>query len=305
MEPQPTHTMTRMAPHTTWEIPTLQKVAWYSTFKASICCWMIRHIETILLNVCHSRGFLQHHPCAAYQVLPRGNAGGGHRSLFHSRHRQDQSLLLPQLWWDGPFNVTIPSWRMHITLKVWFVKSNVVAPLFSHVEELRGVHRTAYQDQPAEGCDRQTYWEGHQRQCLLGTQTRHHLSPDWQKHRKGETGPSSILVPLLWTWRVVHLWSVQAKASKFQEKPNLISVWLSQLSSVKYHTNAMSTFHQINAFEENGFLVMDMCVSDDGQAINNYMVQNLRKSGKALDEVSPADRGHFINPSRKKNKKKN
>ncbi|KAG7282268.1 hypothetical protein CRUP_033795 [Coryphaenoides rupestris] len=57
------------------------------------------------------------------------------------------------------------------------------------------------------------------------------------------------------------------------------------VSSVKYHTKAMSTFHQINAYEENGFLVMDMCVSDDGQAINNYMVQNLRKSGEALDEV--------------------
>ena len=61
----------------------------------------------------------------------------------------------------------------------------------------------------------------------------------------------------------------------------------------------MSTFHQINAFEENGFLLMDMCVSDDGQAINNYMVQNLRKSGEALDEVSSADRGNSINLSRK------
>lgn len=54
---------------------------------------------------------------------------------------------------------------------------------------------------------------------------------------------------------------------------------------MKYHTKAMSTFHQINAYEESGLLVMDMCVSDDGQAINNYMVQNLRKSGEALDEV--------------------
>ena len=66
-----------------------------------------------------------------------------------------------------------------------------------------------------------------------------------------------------------------------------------QVSLVKYHTKAMSTFHQINAYEENGFLVMDMCVSDDGQAINNYMVQNLRKSGEALDEVSPADQAQF------------
>ncbi|CAL8350585.1 unnamed protein product [Lota lota] len=66
---------------------------------------------------------------------------------------------------------------------------------------------------------------------------------------------------------------------------HLIDKKTGKLSSVKFHTKAMSTFHQINAYEENGFLVMDMCVSDDGQAINNYLVQNLRKSGEALDEV--------------------
>uniref|UniRef100_I3JD70 Carotenoid-cleaving dioxygenase, mitochondrial n=1 Tax=Oreochromis niloticus TaxID=8128 RepID=I3JD70_ORENI len=54
---------------------------------------------------------------------------------------------------------------------------------------------------------------------------------------------------------------------------------------LKYHTKAFSTFHQINAFEEDGFLMLDMCCSDDGQAINNYLIQNLRKSGDALDEV--------------------
>ncbi|KAM6959228.1 LOW QUALITY PROTEIN: beta-carotene oxygenase 2b [Aplochiton taeniatus] len=58
-----------------------------------------------------------------------------------------------------------------------------------------------------------------------------------------------------------------------------------QLNSVKYYAKPMSTFHQINAYEENGFIVMDMCAADDGKAINNYMVQNLRKSGEALDEV--------------------
>ncbi|XP_042286030.1 beta,beta-carotene 9',10'-oxygenase-like [Thunnus albacares] len=58
-----------------------------------------------------------------------------------------------------------------------------------------------------------------------------------------------------------------------------------EVSSVKYHTKAISTFHQINAFEEDGFLMLDMCCSDDGQAINNYLIQNLRKAGDALDEV--------------------
>ncbi|TKS81485.1 Beta,beta-carotene 9',10'-oxygenase [Collichthys lucidus] len=66
---------------------------------------------------------------------------------------------------------------------------------------------------------------------------------------------------------------------------HLIHKKTGKVSSVKYLAPPMSTFHQINAYEEDGFLVLDMCASDDGQAIANYNVQNLRKSGEALDEV--------------------
>ncbi|CAJ1064110.1 beta%2Cbeta-carotene 9',10'-oxygenase-like isoform X2 [Xyrichtys novacula] len=66
---------------------------------------------------------------------------------------------------------------------------------------------------------------------------------------------------------------------------HLVNKRTGEVSSVKYHTKAISVFHQINAFEEDGFLMLDMCCSDDGQAINNYLIQNLRKSGDALDEV--------------------
>lgn len=59
-----------------------------------------------------------------------------------------------------------------------------------------------------------------------------------------------------------------------------------KVSSITYIAKPLSTFHQINAYEEDGFLIVDMCASDDGQAIANYNVQNLRKSGEALDEVS-------------------
>nr|XP_015807564.2 beta-carotene oxygenase 2b [Nothobranchius furzeri] len=58
-----------------------------------------------------------------------------------------------------------------------------------------------------------------------------------------------------------------------------------KVSSTKYLAKPLSTFHQINAYEEDGFLIIDMCASDDGQAIANYNIQNLRKSGEALDEV--------------------
>ncbi|KAG7471380.1 hypothetical protein MATL_G00123880 [Megalops atlanticus] len=66
---------------------------------------------------------------------------------------------------------------------------------------------------------------------------------------------------------------------------HVINKHTGKLNPVKYHARPLSTFHQINAFEEDGFLVMDMCCSDDGKAINNYMIQNLRKAGEDLDEV--------------------
>nr|XP_055052368.1 beta-carotene oxygenase 2b isoform X1 [Misgurnus anguillicaudatus] len=58
-----------------------------------------------------------------------------------------------------------------------------------------------------------------------------------------------------------------------------------KISLIKYYAKPFSTFHQINCFEENNFLIMDLCCSDDGQAIDNYLIQNLKKSGNALDEV--------------------
>uniref|UniRef100_A0A665VU92 Beta-carotene oxygenase 2 n=1 Tax=Echeneis naucrates TaxID=173247 RepID=A0A665VU92_ECHNA len=68
---------------------------------------------------------------------------------------------------------------------------------------------------------------------------------------------------------------------------HLIHKQTGTVSSIKYVAKPMSTFHQINAYEEDGFLIVDMCASDDGQAIANYNIQNLRKSGEALDEVRP------------------
>ncbi|XP_076867979.1 carotenoid-cleaving dioxygenase, mitochondrial isoform X3 [Brachyhypopomus gauderio] len=66
---------------------------------------------------------------------------------------------------------------------------------------------------------------------------------------------------------------------------HLVDKHTGKVSPVKYHTRALATFHQINAFEQDDFLIVDMCCSDDGQAINNYSIQNLRKSGEDLDKV--------------------
>ncbi|XP_049582717.1 beta-carotene oxygenase 2b [Syngnathus scovelli] len=58
-----------------------------------------------------------------------------------------------------------------------------------------------------------------------------------------------------------------------------------KVNRMKYLAQPLATFHQINAFEEDGYLIIDMCASDDGHAITNYNIQNLRKSGEELDEV--------------------
>uniref|UniRef100_A0A667Y5Y5 Beta-carotene 15, 15-dioxygenase 2, like n=1 Tax=Myripristis murdjan TaxID=586833 RepID=A0A667Y5Y5_9TELE len=56
-------------------------------------------------------------------------------------------------------------------------------------------------------------------------------------------------------------------------------------SEVRYRAAPMFTLHQINAFENDGFLVMDMCCGDDGAVIADFTLENLRKGpGKELDE---------------------
>ncbi|CAN2389995.1 Beta-carotene oxygenase, partial [Pristimantis euphronides] len=54
---------------------------------------------------------------------------------------------------------------------------------------------------------------------------------------------------------------------------------------VTFHTQAVAMFHQINAYEDQDCIVIDFCCQDDGDVMQLYRLQNLRKSGKALDEV--------------------
>lgn len=49
----------------------------------------------------------------------------------------------------------------------------------------------------------------------------------------------------------------------------------------------MFTLHQINAFEDSGFLVMDMCCGDDGEIIGDFTLENLRReSEEEIDKVN-------------------
>lgn len=58
-----------------------------------------------------------------------------------------------------------------------------------------------------------------------------------------------------------------------------------QLIKTKYYSSAMFTLHQINAYEDSGYLIMDMCCGDDGNVIGDFTMENLRASGEELDKV--------------------
>ncbi|NXY86536.1 BCDO2 oxygenase, partial [Alcedo cyanopectus] len=46
-----------------------------------------------------------------------------------------------------------------------------------------------------------------------------------------------------------------------------------------------ATFHQINAFEDQGCVVLDLCCQEDGTTLATYSLQNLRRSGESLDQT--------------------
>ncbi|XP_063799268.1 carotenoid-cleaving dioxygenase, mitochondrial-like isoform X2 [Pseudophryne corroboree] len=58
-----------------------------------------------------------------------------------------------------------------------------------------------------------------------------------------------------------------------------------ELHSVTFHTAAVMMYHQINSYEDQGCIVIDICCQDDGKGYGLYQLHNLRESGKALDEV--------------------
>ncbi|XP_075460122.1 carotenoid-cleaving dioxygenase, mitochondrial-like isoform X2 [Ascaphus truei] len=61
-----------------------------------------------------------------------------------------------------------------------------------------------------------------------------------------------------------------------------------ELHPVTFHAPPFATFHHINAYEEQGCIVLDLCCQDDGAALRILQLQNLRQSGQALDEVHNA-----------------
>lgn len=62
-----------------------------------------------------------------------------------------------------------------------------------------------------------------------------------------------------------------------------------QLLPRMYYSKPFVTFHQINAFEDQGCVVIDLCGQDNGKSLEVYQLQNLRKAGEGLDQVNISD----------------
>ncbi|XP_014376799.1 beta,beta-carotene 9',10'-oxygenase isoform X1 [Alligator sinensis] len=58
-----------------------------------------------------------------------------------------------------------------------------------------------------------------------------------------------------------------------------------QLLAGQFYSKPILTFHQINAFEDQGCVVLDICCQDNGDSLAIYQLQNLRKAGEGLDQV--------------------
>ncbi|KAJ0019421.1 hypothetical protein NQD34_006990 [Periophthalmus magnuspinnatus] len=72
---------------------------------------------------------------------------------------------------------------------------------------------------------------------------------------------------------------------KYNTVFHLVNRHTGKRSEVRYQCAPMFTLHQINAYEDDGFLVMDMCCGDDGELIGDFTLENIkRKSGEEMDK---------------------
>lgn len=99
---------------------------------------------------------------------------------------------------------------------------------------------------------------------------------------KGEEG--IFLISTLWICSL-----------KKKRKYLFFFVFSLQLLPGMYYSKPFVTFHQINAFEDQGCVVIDLCCQDDGRSLEVYQLQNLRKVGEGLDQVNISDLSEVVN----------
>ncbi|XP_069470374.1 carotenoid-cleaving dioxygenase, mitochondrial-like [Ambystoma mexicanum] len=66
---------------------------------------------------------------------------------------------------------------------------------------------------------------------------------------------------------------------------HIVNKHTGKLHPVKYQSKPFVSFHQINAFEDQGAIVIDLCCQDDGGAFKALDLQNMRKEGNDLQKL--------------------
>ncbi|XP_070282135.1 carotenoid-cleaving dioxygenase, mitochondrial isoform X1 [Myotis yumanensis] len=72
---------------------------------------------------------------------------------------------------------------------------------------------------------------------------------------------------------------------QYNTRFHVVNKHTGQLLPGMYYSKPFVTFHQINAFEDQDCVVIDLCCQDNGRNLEVYQLQNLRKAGEGLDQV--------------------
>ncbi|KAM7137888.1 carotenoid-cleaving dioxygenase, mitochondrial isoform 2-T3 [Macrochelys suwanniensis] len=72
---------------------------------------------------------------------------------------------------------------------------------------------------------------------------------------------------------------------QYKTRFHVVNKHTGELLPRQFYSKPFATFHQINAFEDQGCVVFDLCCQDDGGSLHTYQLQNLRKAGEGLDQI--------------------
>lgn len=65
---------------------------------------------------------------------------------------------------------------------------------------------------------------------------------------------------------------------------------------LKYVADAFFTFHHINAYEQDGFVVMDICGSKDGSLVQTATIESMRSGQFNVGEGSSSRAERYVLP---------
>ncbi|KAM4704170.1 carotenoid-cleaving dioxygenase, mitochondrial-like isoform 2-T2 [Rhinophrynus dorsalis] len=145
---------------------------------------------------------------------------------------------------------------------------------------------------PAQKSDSEESLEGAQVVCSI--EPRHKMKPSYY-HSFGMTENYVVFIELPLRLNLLKMLAHQIQGKSFLDimswEPDLHTVFhvvnkhTGEGNPMIFYAKSFMSFHQINAYEDQGCIVLDLCCQDDGAAVDVFRLQNLQKSGPALEEV--------------------